>query len=666
MWEFNPHSGELHWTDEIFPMLGYAKEELSPSFTALENRVHPDDLEHFHTTLQASIDERREYSVEYRVVLPGNLVKWIAVHGDVVLDDKGEVINMYGAVMDIHEQKQRELKLARLTRVLRSIRDVNQLITHVKQATVLVDSTVDILTDNGGFSCVHFDLVDEDLNVLHHASSMTEDWGEMEEPICACSQNKGDQLPLDTTAATATARIKHLSNPRGGEIMQLCRTIGHEAEIYGRLCVGTRPEIIPLEEEEALFNEICDDLGYALYNIQLEHRREEAYAQMQLAKDEAEKASHAKDAFLAVMNHELRTPLNPIMAYTQLLMEEANEEDTSLLKGILDASRRMLGLIEMILEFSNLNNAHTAPRKEPFNLLQACNAVFDEFRLQAGKLDYRFNNGGHGLSPLPIGLQVDGDRDMLMRILENILQNAVKYTPKGSITFIAGRYPDSRKPPHFHFVVKDTGIGIDDTSVERLFDAFQQADNSYKRSYGGLGLGLAICKKLVDLLGGNIHVESSLHQGSTFTVELPLSLSKEGGDGIPEKDASSGNLAFSKELKILIVEDEENNAAVTGTLIRHLGGQPTLAEGGLKALDLCRNNRYDAIFLDLRMPGVDGIETFKRLRDESALNALTPVVALTANVSDPMRDHCERLGMAGFVAKPISLETLYSTVQELI
>ena len=279
-------------------------------------------------------------------------------------------------------------------------------------------------------------------------------------------------------------------------------------------------------------------------------------------------------------------------------------------------------------------------------------------------MEYYFNNGGKGLLAIDQELEIISDRSVLIRILSNLLQNACKYTKTGSVSLSVGLVPDDSSTNTYQFIIEDTGIGIEESKIPDLFKPFTQVDSSYSRPYEGVGLGLAICGKLIKILGGDIEVSSQLNKGSCFKVSIPFNSSETAQQQIqlPERQAP---LKLKRSLNVLIVEDVADNMNVTRALITRLGGTPFTAYDGSEALAHCQKQKFDAILMDLRMAGMDGFEATTHIKKDNARNAQTPIIALTANVADSTKQQCLEYGFAAFVPKPVVKQKLYDTLNQI-
>lgn len=294
-----------------------------------------------------------------------------------------------------------------------------------------------------------------------------------------------------------------------------------------------------------------------------------------------------------------------------------------------------------------------------------CQIAFEGIRPMCEGLDYEFQNGDDKLAAINEGLLVFHDSEVLVRILSNLLQNACKYTDAGHVRLTIGQRVDVA-PPEFSFIIEDSGIGISALSKELIFNAFTQVDSSCSRTHGGLGLGLAICSKLVMISDGKIDVTSEPGQGSCFTVTLPLEVQPLEPKHLEQEQAAARTSATEalQGLRILLVEDDGFNRLYFESLMQKLGLDCTVADGGHTALEVSQRKRFDVILMDLHMPDLSGFQTMDLIRAEE-LNQATPVYALTADNSVGMREKCLSKGMVDVLTKPISPSRLQSILEAI-
>jgi signal transduction histidine kinase/CheY-like chemotaxis protein len=384
--------------------------------------------------------------------------------------------------------------------------------------------------------------------------------------------------------------------------------------------------------------------------------------EMKQAKEVAEKLAETKSEFLANMSHEIRTPMNGILGMAELIRGTAiNEDQSKMLDTINSCGKSLLTVLNDVLDFSKIESGMITVENHSFNLYECVNEVFYLFSKAASEKGIELCCE---IDDKNIPKFFDGDVTRIKQILINLVSNAVKFTSEGEVLLSVSA--DKRNQNRFplKFSIKDSGIGIEESAKDNLFDAFTQADASITRKYGGTGLGLSISHKLADLMGGELSVESVLGVGSDFIFEIELEKSKIVSVAKDEKKMAYDPM-LSNAVKILVAEDNLVNILIAQKMIAKVGLSCDIAKNGQEAVDAVEKNTYTLIFMDMQMPVMDGISATKIIRKlPNGIN--TPIVAMTANVFDEDRQKCHEAGMSDFLPKPITYKTIKNILDKFL
>jgi signal transduction histidine kinase/DNA-binding NarL/FixJ family response regulator len=393
--------------------------------------------------------------------------------------------------------------------------------------------------------------------------------------------------------------------------------------------------------------------------VEREEKLKAARAESERARDEAEAANQAKSTFLATMSHEMRTPMNGVVGTAELLEREPlNERQKRLVGTVRQSATALLRIIDDVLDFSKIEAGRMELEEAPFSLHGLIIGTVETLSVQVEKK-------GLALSTViqpgtPDSLLADATR--LRQILFNLIGNATKFTDVGRIVVRARALEADDGTVTLVLSVADTGIGMDADQQARLFKPFSQADSSTTRRYGGTGLGLSIVRRLAELMGGTVAVQSAPGKGSTFTVTVKV---RRAPDIVPEVTAPAPFVAPAAGLRVLAVDDNQVNLDVLIGQFEILGMALDTAANGIEALTLWRAQPYALLLTDIHMPDMDGFELTRQIRAEESANAgrpRTPIVALTANALKGEAERCAAAGMDDYLTKPLMLDRLREAV----
>ena len=618
-WELDLLTDTLSWSDEIYRIFGFQPQAFAANYEAFLDGVHSDDRRIVDKTYSESLERKDDgYEIEHRIVRKDtDEVRYVFERCEHEKDASGNIIRSKGMVQDITDRKLTEEKLRKLSQAVQQspvsivITDADGTIEYVNPKFVEVT----------GYTTE--EAVGQNPSILSSGEQPPEFYREMWETI------------------------------KSGRVWQ--------GEFHNRKKNGQS------YWESASISPILNAQGKVTHYVAVKEditKRKKTEDELHKAKEIAEAATLAKSEFLANMSHEIRTPMNAILGFLELVLEDKalSKFQRAHLTTAQNSANSLLGLINDILDISKLESGKFTIEQHPFKLFQLVKEIQATMETAAQKkglkLEFDIQSSLSGLFM--------GDPLRLRQIIINLVGNAIKFTQKGGVSV---RIMPAEKKGQLYFMIKDTGVGIPADRLGQIFDSFTQADTSTTRKFGGTGLGTSISKKLVELLGGRIWVESEEGKGSIFhfTINLPST------DQVPEDTdlfivPGKAVLPGSRcGFKILLVEDVDANVDLAQIRLEQQGHKVTIAWNGREAVDAVLQDEFDVILMDINMPEMDGLEATRRIRKlEIDTGKHVPIIAMTAAVMEEETKRYFETGMDRVVAKPINFGKLYTVMEEVV
>jgi len=638
-WRLTHADQSLTWSDEMVNIFEPPAEARAITLDNQLQAIHPEDRDRVKQALHYSIKQRGQYEMNYRLLLADGTEKHVHEHCETKDDGHGNPLVTIGVVQDVTMQALQELSVRASEERFRTIADFTfdwEYWQGAQGEMLYINPACERVTGYAQAEFIaHPALIDE---IVH-----PEDREAFSSHHLSVSSNE-------------VASIEFRIVTRDGQE----RWIGHSCrgvfDANGRPA-GRRISNRDITERKQAEAELLR------HRQHLEEMVLSRTAELMNAKIAAEASSRAKTAFLANMSHELRTPMTGVLGMIDLAKRRMSDPKglDQLDKAKLSADR-LLGVLNDILDISKIEADRMVLEDQPLQIAESIANL-------TGTLGHKASEKGLRLAvDIPAELAqapLNGDPLRLGQVLFNLVGNAIKFTEHGEVVVQVRQLDETADALQVRFAVTDTGIGIAPEALARLFQSFEQADNSMTRKYGGTGLGLAISKRLVQLMGGEIGVESAPGTGSTFWFDIPLKKREPGAvTPAPGFAALAAEQRLHSEFAgscVLLAEDEPVSQEVSRGLLADVGLLVDLAENGQQALQLARQNHYALILMDMQMPVMNGVEATQAIRADS-LNLTTPILAMTANAFDEDKTVCLDAGMNDHISKPVEPQRLYDTL----
>ena len=610
-WSFDHAAERFAWSEEMYRIYGLDQGSDPPGIDIVNGFVHPDDRDRLLQHQQEN--SGKDAAIEVRIVRADGDIRHVVSRSTFHRDAAGATVRV-GVLTDVTEMKHAEAEALRREQHYRFVTDN----AHDMIVRVRLDGQLAYISP--GSRRVFGYTPEEMADVGPRDMTHPEDLPRVVEAIMEMMEKRLPHLPEP---------LRYRARRKDGSW----------------IWVESNPTLVFDAQGEPIETiDIVRDIT--------ETKRFEA--ELEQARRKAETAAAAKSAFLANMSHELRTPLTSIIGFSRLMHERGDlpGEAQSHARRIYDASEALLAIINDVLDLSKLEVGQAELEIQPFSLRQLLEEAAGLLAIQAAAkgIELRLE-----LDPSSPEL-IEGDVTRLRQVLLNFLSNAVKFTDRGRVVVKTG-WRELKAGPRLRVQVIDTGPGIAPENLSRLFERFAQAEVSINRTHGGTGLGLSISKAIVELMGGRIGVDSRPGEGSTFWFEIPCRAAEAGAEShLAETDLTNA------DLRVLMVDDTAVNRELVRLMLEPLGLRIEEATGGADAVQAAMTQPYDLILMDVRMPGVDGLEATRLIRAASAFNRHTPILALTADVQPENDAACRDAGMDDVIAKPISPRELLGKI----
>ncbi|MBA4303265.1 MAG: hypothetical protein C0424_03460 [Sphingobacteriaceae bacterium] len=665
-WVSWPQKNELHWDARTAEIMGLDKKSVVVGFEALESRVHPADVSKVMEVVELVKSTNQPQQLEYRIITPDGDLRYIFERAKAQMDERGKLLFIQGYTQDLTELRSEALLNRQTQHLLEEVKSATEFLleaedpgANVAQALRRVANAIEagftwifehrIIDGKAGTALLSPELLGNSISE-NDKQLLTEGFAYEAMGVGPWYEKltKGEAISGDATKEVLVGL------PARFNLMRfVILPIFVRQQFWGFVGFdGLSPNRTWSSNDENILRGFCNSIGAV---IRMGHFQQS----LQEAKEIAEKATQTKTNFLSNISHEIRTPMNAIMGLTELLVPvEQDPEKLEYLQAIQYSSDNLLRLINDLLDL---------------NKMEANKMSLDHSPVAVKELLHQFEKVMRYLTrdrEVAINLVIDeqlpewiiGDQVRLNQVLMNLGSNAAKFTEKGEIAVRAKVLSDEPMYTLVRFTFRDTGIGIEADKLESIFESFEQADKQISRKYGGTGLGLTITRKLVEMMGGNIRVQSEPGVGSTFAVELKFE--KVLHTGLPQQDLASLDHKDLLGASILVVEDNKINAMLATKLLSNWNARFEVAENGLEGLKRLQAQNYDLVLLDLQMPVMDGFELIEKIRAGEAGEQLhIPVIALTADAFDQTKGKALELGFNDFVSKPLKADELFMKMQ---
>ena len=671
---------DREWTMEflggaVAELTGFQAEEfLNNQTRSWASIIHPEDREMAERIVNEGVICRQPYSLEYRIIDAQGTIHWFYEKGQCVFSEDNQLLWLDGAIFDISDRKKVETELLERVHLSILLAEIASASTYTDNLQELIQTSVESLWRHLQVAFTHvwtINALGTDLDSQATAGQFNHADSDRlcnligKDKILFIAQGLFQPLLTDQILATITESDRLWLQSKGITAIEGYPLMVKE-RVIGVMLIAAQTH---LNTDIQLMDNICNAIALAIDRKQSEEKLKQSI-------EAAESANKARSSFLANMSHELRTPLNSILGFTQLILRGSSLQDShrSYLKIIHNSSEHLLGLINDVLDMSKIESGRISVNANDFDLYRFLDNLEEMFYLKA-------NTKGLALtfkrSP-KVPQWIRTDEAKLRQILINLLSNAIKFTSQGSVVLSVEVNPEldeelatltlhpiavnqTESLINLSFAVEDTGEGIPNHELEKIFEAFEQTDLG-RKAPEGTGLGLSISSKFAQLMGGKITVSSILGEGSIFEVSLPVDNSNEIFSKSKENQII-GLAPNQPEFRILVVEDRWESRHLLVKLLESVGFQTREAENGVEAIAIWEEWQPHLIWMDMRMPVMDGYEATRQIKSHLKGQA-TVIIALTASALEEEKTIILSSGCDDFVRKPFRESFIFDKLAE--
>jgi hypothetical protein len=654
-WEFNAITLEGTWTDEVARIHDLDPKEKTNVSQGI-SLYTPESRTRIEAAIKNAIELKKPYDLDLEMITAKNNHKWVRTIGSPIMQE-GKVVKVMGSFQDITERKQAEKTLQESEERFRSLYE-NSTIgiyrTTPEGKIILANPTLVKLLGYSSFEELSERNLEKDgfepSYERTHFMDVLKREGEVKGLESAWTRMDGTTLFVNESARAI--------NDKEGKIIYydgIIEDITLRKKAEQELIIANKDLTFQNEEKEKRANELL------IANKELVFQNEEKEkraTELTIAKEQAEESDRLKSAFLTNMSHEIRTPMNGILGFTELLKTPnlSSDDQQDFIQTIQISGARMLNTINSIVDISKIESGLIKVDIKGTNINEKMEFTYKFFKpeVEIKGLQFLFKNGLPSKEAV-----IKTDNEKVYAILTNLVRNAIKFTNDGLIEF-----GYEKKGEYLEFFVKDTGIGIPQRQHQMIFERFRQGSESHNRGYEGSGLGLSIAKTYVEMLGGEIWVESEEEKGSTFYFTIPYNAVAEEKIELESASSVEHKEVEIKNLKILIVEDDEISYSLLTKMLQKISKEVLYVITGFEAVEACRNNPdIDLVLMDIRMPKMDGNEATRQIRQ---FNKDVIIIAQTAYAFAGDREKAIEAGCNDYISKPIDNTLLYEVIKKYI